>query len=156
MLKYRFLNEFVRIIVYTIMAGEHHKVAINILSTASWIHSTDTFRLKKHDITPEQYNVLRILRGSHPNKLMLAEITNRMIDKNSNATRLVEKLRQKGLVKREVCEANRRQVDISITDKGLGVLKAVDVEEEKWLDTLKKITKAEAAELNRLLDKLRG
>ncbi|MEJ0029855.1 MAG: MarR family transcriptional regulator [Bacteroidota bacterium] len=138
------------------MKSEHHKVAINVLVTASWIHNSDSSRLKKHSITPEQYNVLRILRGSHPNKLMLAEITNRMIDKNSNATRLVEKLRQKDLVKREVCEANRRQVDISITDKGLVLLKAVDSEEQKWIETLKNISKAEASELNRLLDKLRA
>src|SRR5882762_11173247 len=95
--------------------SEHAKAAINILYTGGWIHNGNAARLKKHSITPEQYNVIRILRGSHPNKLMLAEITNRMIDKSSNATRLVEKLRQKGLVKREVCEANRRQVDISIT-----------------------------------------
>jgi DNA-binding MarR family transcriptional regulator len=138
------------------MTNEHHKVAVNVLCTASWIHSGDIARLKKHSITPEQYNVLRILRGSHPNKLMLAEITNRMIDKNSNATRLVEKLRQKGLVKREVCEANRRQVDISITEKGLSLMKAIDAEESKWIGTLKNISKSEAIELNRLLNKLRG
>jgi DNA-binding MarR family transcriptional regulator len=138
------------------MISEHHKVAINILCTASWIHTGDSARLKKHAITPEQYNVLRILRGSHPNKLMLAEITNRMIDKSSNATRLVEKLRQKSLVKREVCEANRRQVEISITDKGLTLMKEVDAEEHKWVETLKNISKSEAAELNKLLDKLRG
>lgn len=138
------------------MASEHHKVALNILCTASWLHSSDASRLKKHSVTPEQYNVLRILRGSHPNKLMLAEITNRMIDKSSNATRLVEKLRQKGLVKREVCEMNRRQVDISITDKGLTLMKSIDAEEHKWIETLKNISKSEAAELNKLLDKLRG
>lgn len=137
-------------------ASEHVKAAINILYTSSWVHSGNSARLKKHDITPEQYNVLRILRGSHPNKMMLADITNRMIDKSSNATRLVEKLRQKGLVKREVCEGNRRQVDISITDKGTILMKAVDAEEQKWIDSLKNITKAEAVELNRLLDKLRG
>jgi DNA-binding MarR family transcriptional regulator len=136
--------------------SEHEKVAINILFTSSWVHSGNTARLKKHGITPEQYNVLRILRGSHPSKIMLAEITSRMIDKNSNATRLVEKLRQKGLVKRELCESNRRQVDISITEKGMSLMKAVDLEERQWIDSLKNITKSEAVELNRLLDKLRG
>jgi DNA-binding MarR family transcriptional regulator len=136
--------------------SEHAKAAINILYTGSWIYNGNAAWLKKHGVTPEQYNVLRILRGSHPNKLMLAVITNRMIDKSSNATRLVEKLRQKGLVKREVCEANRRQVDISITDKGLALMKLIDAEEQKWIDTLKNISKSEASELNRLLDKLRG
>jgi DNA-binding MarR family transcriptional regulator len=136
--------------------SEHQKAAINILYTGSWIYNNNAARLKKHDVTPEQYNVLRILRGSHPARLMLADITSRMIDKNSNATRLVEKLRQKGLVKRELCESNRRQVDISITDKGLGLMKQIDAEEHEWVETLKNLTKAEATELNRLLDKLRG
>jgi DNA-binding MarR family transcriptional regulator len=136
--------------------SEHEKAAINILFTGSWVYAGNATRLKKHGITPEQYNVLRILRGSHPSKIMLAEITGRMIDKNSNATRLVEKLRQKGLVKREPCESNRRQVDISITDKGITLMKSVDAEEGQWIDTLKNITKSEAVELNRLLDKLRG
>jgi DNA-binding MarR family transcriptional regulator len=136
--------------------SEHQKAAINILFTGSWIYNGNAARLKKHGITPEQYNVLRILRGSHPSKLMLADVSSRMIDKNSNATRLVEKLRQKDLVKREVCENNRRQVDISITDKGLALMRSIDSEEGEWIDTLKNISKTEAAELNHLLDKLRG
>lgn len=139
----KFLNEF-------------EKVAVNILFTSSWLYNVNATRLKQYDITPEQFNVLRILRGSHPQALMLADITCRMIDKSSNATRLVEKLRLKGLVKREICEGNRRQVDISITDKGLGVLRKIDSDEGEWLSTLKNITKAEAQELNRVLDKLRG
>lgn len=136
--------------------GEHQKAAINILYTGGWLRNGNSLRLKKHDVTPEQYNVLRILRGSHPKKLMLADITSRMIDKSSNATRLVEKLRQKDLVKRELCESNRRQVDISITEKGLGLMKVIDAQENEWVDTLKNLSKGEAAELNRLLDKLRG
>jgi DNA-binding MarR family transcriptional regulator len=137
-------------------ANEHEKAAVNVLFTSGWIHALNASRLKKHDITPEQFNVLRILRGSHPKPLMLAEITSRMLDKNSNATRLVEKLRQKSFVKREICENNRRQVDISITDKGLDVLKKIDREESDWLGKFKNISKQEAGELNRILDKLRG
>jgi DNA-binding MarR family transcriptional regulator len=79
-----------------------------------------------------------------------------MIDRNSNATRLVEKLRQKGLVKREICENNRRQVDISITDPGLDVLKRIDEGRDQWLENLKTVSKSEAEELNNALDKLRG
>ena len=135
---------------------EYDKAAVNILFTGSWLYNINATRFKRHDITPEQFNVLRILRGTHPNPMMLAGITSRMIDKSSNATRLVEKLRQKGFVKREICEDNRRQVDISITDKGLTILKKIDNESEEWLNTLKNITKTEAAELNRILDKLRG
>jgi DNA-binding MarR family transcriptional regulator len=135
--------------------SEHEKAAINILYTGSWLHLLNTSRLKPYGITPEQYNVLRILRGSHPQKMMLADITSRMIDKSSNATRLVEKLRQKSLVKREICPNNRRQVDISINSKGLDLLKKID-DAESWLPVLKKITRIEAQELNRILDKLRG
>ena len=91
-----------------------------------------------------------------PKTLMLADITARMIDKNSNATRLVEKLRLKGFVKREVCKNNRRQVDILITEKGITLLSKIDKHSEEWMETLKNISKTEAQDLNRILDKLRG
>lgn len=136
--------------------NEHHKMAVNILFTGSWLHNLNSLRFKPFDITPEQYNVLRILRGSHPKPLMLAEITTRMLDKSSNATRLVEKLRQKGLVKREICETNRRQVDIIITDKGLSLLTKIDKTTDDWMKTMKNLSRQDAQELNRLLDKLRG
>jgi DNA-binding MarR family transcriptional regulator len=136
-------------------SNEYEKAAINILFTGSWLHQMDATRLKKHGITPEQYNVLRILRGSHPKPLMLADISSRMIDRSSNATRLVEKLRLKNLVKREICENNRRQVDIVITDKGLGLLSKIDKQTSEWLSILKNISKSEARELSRILDKLR-
>jgi DNA-binding MarR family transcriptional regulator len=134
---------------------EHEKVLINILFTASWLYNRNATRLKVHDITPEQYNVLRILRGSYPRALMLADVTSRMIDKSSNATRLVEKLRQKGLLRRDICENNRRQVDIVITEPGLELLKEIDQEAATWLESLRVISQHEASELNRILDKLR-
>lgn len=137
-------------------ASEHEKAALNILFSGSWLYNNNAARLKKHGITPEQFNVLRILRGAHPQALMLADITCRMIDRSSNATRLVEKLRLKALVTREVCEDNRRQVDIGITDKGINLLKKIDQDSESWLTLLKNISGTEAKELNRILDKLRG
>lgn len=136
--------------------NEFHKMAVNIMFTSSWLHSGNLVRLKPHGITPEQFNVLRILRGSHPQKMMLSEITSRMIDKSSNCTRLVEKLRVKGLLSREVCVGNRRQVDIGITAKGLALLKKVDEGADQWIASLKKVSTTEARELNRILDKLRG
>jgi DNA-binding MarR family transcriptional regulator len=136
--------------------SEFQKAAVNILFTGSWLYNLNATFLKSFDITPEQFNVLRILRGSHPKPMMLADITSRMIDKNSNATRLVEKLRVKGLVKREICRSNRRQVDISITDKGLTLLTRIDRSSDSWQSTLKNLTKSEAQQLNFLLDKLRG
>jgi DNA-binding MarR family transcriptional regulator len=136
--------------------SEHQKASINILYTGSWLHNINVSYLKKFGITPEQFNVMRILRGSNPQPMMLADITARMIDKNSNCTRLVEKLRQKGLVSRVICANNRRQVDISITDKGLQILKKIDADTPDWSRTIEKITKTEAKELNRILDKLRS
>lgn len=136
-------------------SDEHEKAAINVLFTASWLYNRNASRLRVHDLTPEQYNVLRILRGSHPRALMLADITSRMIDKSSNATRLVEKLRQKGLLRRDVCENNRRQVDIIITDAGLELLRQIDQDAIPWLDSLRIISRDEAKEVNRILDKLR-
>jgi DNA-binding MarR family transcriptional regulator len=135
--------------------SEHEKAAVNILYTSSWLYNLNSSRLKAHGITPEQFNVLRILRGSSPKAMMLADITCRMIDKSSNATRLVEKLKQKGLLKREICENNRRQVDIFITEKGLNVLKKIDQEADEYLSSLKTITRSEAQDLNRILDKMR-
>ncbi|MCX8490856.1 MAG: MarR family transcriptional regulator [Cyclobacteriaceae bacterium] len=136
--------------------NEFHKMAVNIMFTSSWLHSGNLVRLKPYAITPEQYNVLRILRGSHPQKMMLSEITSRMIDKSSNCTRLVEKLRMKYLLSREVCADNRRQVDIGITTKGLSILKKIDGGEAGWVASLKRVSAVEAKELNRILDKLRG
>lgn len=136
-------------------SSDYQKAAVNILYTGSWLYNINAAYLKKFDITPEQFNVLRILRGSAPRPMMLSEITQRMIDKNSNSTRLVEKLRLKLMVSREQCENNRRQVDIAITDKGLQLLKKIDLEQAAWEASLQKLTKAETKELNRLLDKLR-
>lgn len=136
--------------------SDYQKASINILYTGSWLYNINAAFLKKFGITPEQFNVLRILRGSFPRPMMLTEITERMIDKSSNCTRLVEKLKQKGLVNRVTCEKNRRQVDISITDKGQALLKKIDTNQPAWVETMGKISKAEAKELNRILDKLRG
>lgn len=136
--------------------SDHEKAAVNILYTGSWLYQINFRRLKKHGITPEQFNVLRILRGAHPRAIRLADISSRMIDKSSNCTRLVEKLRQKGLVNRELCEDNRRQVDIRILPAGLTLLKKIDAESDQWLKALKNISKADARQLSQLLDKLRG
>lgn len=137
-------------------SSEYEKAAVNVMFTSGWLYNLNAARFKKHDITPEQYNVLRILRGAYPKPMMLGDVTCRMLDKSSNATRLVEKLRIKGYVVRELCPTNRRQVDITITEKGLSLLTKLDNEADEWQNNLKGITKAEAQELNRILDKLRS
>jgi len=135
--------------------NEKHKAIIELMFTSSWVYNTQYVFLKQYDITPEQYNVLRILRGAYPQPIMLSDITCRMIDKSSNATRLVEKLRLKGMVTRHICEANRRQVDILITKSGLGVLTEIDNARNGIESITKSITEAEAKELSRILEKLR-
>lgn len=136
-------------------SSEHQKALVNILFTGSWLNGRNKSYFKKFNISPEQFNVLRILRGSHPKPLRLADIAERMIEKNSNCTRLVEKLKQKGLVDRQLCESNRRQVDISITTKGLKLLEKIDSDNDQLISFQKSISKTEAEELNRILDKLR-
>ncbi len=130
---------------------EVERALINIMYTASWIDSLHIQRLKPHSLSPQQYNVLRILRGVFPGKLKLADISERMIDKNSNSTRLVEKLREKGFVKRELCETNRRQVDIEITKKGLDTLLLIDEESKLFFKKFKTCTKNDYEELARIL-----
>lgn len=136
-------------------SNEFEKLAVNILYTSSWLEAQNIQRFKPFGVSPQQYNVLRILRGSAPKPLMLSDISSRMIDKNSNATRLVEKLRLKGLVKREVCEKNRRQVDIVITRKGLDLLAEIDKLNDTWGESFRGLTKSEAEALNNTLDRLR-
>lgn len=132
------------------------KTEVNLLYTAGWIENQGNKFFKRFDISMQQYNVLRILRGQYPKPAMLSMITERMIDKMSNATRLVEKLRLKGLVSRELNPDNRRQVDILITDSGLELLDVIDKEFTQIENKYKTLTEEEAALLNDLLDKLRG
>ena len=132
------------------------KAILNILVTADRISSRTNTLLKPYGISKEQFNVLRILRGQYPKPSPLQLISERMISKSSNATRLVEKLRTKGMVERCLCPTHRRKVDIVITRQGLDLLDAIDKEQRMdryWDDNL---TEDEARELNRLLDKLRG
>ncbi|MFN8277882.1 MAG: MarR family transcriptional regulator [Chitinophagales bacterium] len=136
--------------------SEHDKALVNVLYTANWMYSANAAVLKQYGITPEQFNVLRILRGSHPNLMKLGDITSRMLDKNSNATRLVEKLRLKQLVHREICPTNRRQVDITITDAGLKLLEEIDSQWESKFQRGLALSASEAEQLNHLLDKMRG
>ena len=135
--------------------NEYVKGVVGLIYLTNQLYDHQQKFLKNYGITLQQYNVLRILRGAHPHPVRLSDITERMIDKNSNATRLVEKLRQKGLLKRDICPTNRRQVDILILSKGLEILKEIDVEMKAGFKEFKAITKSEAKELNALLDKMR-
>jgi DNA-binding MarR family transcriptional regulator len=136
--------------------NEYQKMLINILFTSGWLSSKHTSNLKPYGISSQQFNLLRILRGQHPKPATVNLLIERMLDKNSNASRLVEKLRVKKLVERAVCLEDRRAVNVIITEKGLELLNDIDKQETAFLKELKKLTESEAAQLNVLLDKLRG
>lgn len=136
--------------------NEIEKAFVNVLYTSNQFYAQNQHRLKSHGISPEQYNVLRILRGSHPKQLSLLDISGRMLDKSSNATRLVEKLRLKNLVTRKTCKMDRRQVDIGITSDGLAMLEKIDPEIKALFESMLHLSDDEAKTLNHLLDKMRG
>lgn len=136
--------------------SEHLKAVLNVMVTNNWIVGRHAKFLKQYDLSLPQYNVLRILRGAKSKPMMLSDISDRMLDKMSNATRLVEKLKLKGLVDRELCESNRRQVDISITESGMELLTAIDAPLATFSKDYLNITADEAILLNTILDKWRN
>lgn len=137
-------------------ADAYQKLVPNLMYTGSWLHTLNSRMLKPYGLSPQQYNILRILRGQHPHPATVQLIRERMLDQMSNVSRLVEKLRVKGLVERRVCPSDRRAVDVLITDAGLRLLEAIDREETQWFERFHTLTPEEAHRLNELLDKLRG
>ena len=132
------------------------KADINILFTANWMNSSMQHLLKPYDISTQQFNILRILKGQRMKPAPLKLITERMLDKMSNTSRLVDKMLKKGLLERSICSENRRQVEIVITKKGLKVCNDVSDAVDKFRREQLRITKKEAEELNRILDKMRS
>jgi DNA-binding MarR family transcriptional regulator len=133
-----------------------NKAVVNLLYTHSYLVNSQNSLFKPHDISPEQYNVLRILRGQNGNPTTVSSIQDRMLNKMSNASRLVEKLKLKGWVKRSECPSDRRQVDVLITDEGLELLKTLEKLVEESNVRIVNLNLEEVNQLNELLDKLRG
>ncbi len=133
----------------------HHKAAVNIIYTYNWLITYHHGILKKHGITLQQFNILRILRGQHPDPASVKVIRERMLDKMSDASRLVDKLKVKGLVSRSLSSVDRRQVDITLTGKGFQILETIDQENDKLDRFMSGLNDDEAQKLNELLDKLR-
>lgn len=134
----------------------YHKAVVNIAYTEGWLNNTLRCHFSKHNLTSQQFNILRILRGQHPKPATVNLLKERMIDKMSDASRIVDRLVQKGLITRCTSSKDRRAVDILISEKGLETLAKMD-EEFKTKDFLEKnLTADEAGLLSDLLDKLRG
>ena len=134
----------------------YNKAVVNLLYTHSYLVSFQTSVLKPMDLSPEQYNVLRILRGQQGKPATIAAIQDRMLNTMSNASRLVDKLKAKELVKRDECPENRRKVDVLITDKGLRLLELLEPQIAALNKNVIHLEEAELIQLNGLLDKLRG
>jgi DNA-binding MarR family transcriptional regulator len=141
--KKRFDNEYVR-------------AQVNLVYTASRLNHALLQDLKKFGITTQQYNILRILKGRAHDPMTVKDLAARMIDKTSNASRLVDRLVSKDYVKRELCETDRRRVDVVITQKGIDFIEKITPQLNKRIDARFENMSIEEAELlNSLLDKLK-
>jgi MarR family 2-MHQ and catechol resistance regulon transcriptional repressor len=136
-------------------ASTRQKAMINILFTYGWVLEKIKNFLASEDITHQQFNILRILRGSHPKPLSTLQIRDRMLDKMSDTSRIVDRLVAKELVKKAVCEKDKRLVDVTITDKGQKLLQKIDSETDHIAEIMGQLSEEEAGQLSDLLDKMR-
>jgi len=128
------------------------KALLNLIYTANWISSQQNSFFKPFGISPQQFNILRILRGAGK-PLKVQTIKERMLERSPNATRLMDKLCDKDFIDRIACPDDRRVVHIQITNKGLSLLKKID--KNMKADYLENLTEKEANQLSDLLDKIR-
>jgi DNA-binding MarR family transcriptional regulator len=135
--------------------NEHHKATVNLLFSSNWLMEGIKSFLSAEDITPQQYNILRILRGSGK-PLSTLQIRERMLDKMSDTSRIVDRLLKKGLVEKKTSQADKRLVDVTISADGLAVLDRLDNKNASLDGIMFNLSHDEAKQLNQLLDKLRG
>lgn len=133
----------------------HQKAVLNLIFTASWLQTRHQQFFKSFDITNQQFNILRILKGQHPKSLSAKEIKSRMLDQNSDVSRLLARMLQKKLIQKQICSTDKRATDVFITDKGIELLGRIN-KFQSTLDSTLKLSEAEATTLSNLLDKCRG
>lgn len=138
--------------LHSTFPNELIKALINISYTANWLNQIADKKFKQYDISSQQYNVLRILRGAK-SAITVNTVRERMIKKSPNTTRLMDKLCAKNLIDRKRCNMDKRVVYVEITKKGLELINSIPMNDENKI--LKNITVEEAEELNRILDKIR-
>lgn len=136
--------------------NEYQRASVNLVYTYSWLMERVKEFLLPADITMQQFNILRILRGSHPAPLSTLQIRERMLDKMSDTSRIVDRLIAKGLVKKKVSGKDRRLVDVIITVKGRRLLNKLDQRQDELDGILKNLSEDEAGRLSKILDKMRG
>lgn len=135
--------------------NERHKAIVNMIYTHNWVLEKLKDVLKEDDITHQQFNILRILRGSN-GPISTLQIRERMLDKMSDTSRIVDRLILKGLATKSISEQDKRLVDVLITEKGLQTLSRIDNKHERLDDILSNITYEEAGMINVIFDKIRG
>ena len=135
--------------------NEHQKTIINLIYSFHWVTEQSKSILERADVTSQQFNILRILRGAGM-PLSTLQIRQRMLDKMSDTSRIVDRLIVKGLVKKIVCKADKRLVDVSISDKGKKLLEKLDKYDNEMDAIAGSLTEADAKTMNKLLDKLRN
>lgn len=136
--------------------SNHQKASVNIVFTYNWLNGLIKTELEKSNITNQQFNILRILRGQYPNPATINILKERMLDKMCDASRIIDRLVQKELVTRCINKKDRRAVDILITEKGLILLDSIHMEEAMNIGLKSNISEKEAKQLSDLLDKFRG
>jgi len=136
--------------------NNYHKASVNLIFTGKWMIQFHSDVFKKYSLTIQQYNILRILHGRNSGTATVKLIRERMLDRMSDASRIVELLRKKKLVERSICNEDRRKMDVIITQKGLDLLAETERENERMDKHLSALNEEEIVLLNNLLDKVRG
>lgn len=134
---------------------EKQKSGLNILYTAWWLKTFLSKELKEHDLTHEQFNVLRILKGKHPQQMCVKDIASRMIEKSSNVPRIIDRLEAKQFVERTTSTIDKRETVMTLTDSGQRVLELATKAVNKLFDQLIDIDEDSAKQLNDLLEEYR-
>jgi len=134
--------------------SSQQKAVINLIYTASCMEARLQETFKPFNITLQQYNILRILRGQHPNGISATEIKSRMLDKNSDVSRLLDRLLAKKIISKKTCPDDKRAADINLTEEGLELLKSIDKKQQQ-IDGVLILSDEESNQLSDLLDKSR-
>lgn len=135
--------------------SSHQKAVINLIFTSNWLINQQQHFFKPFGITGQQFNVLRILKGQYPNSISAKEIKSRMLDQNSDISRLLDRLISKNLIEKKSCPKDKRATDVFITENGLTLLKEIS-RKQRDIDQVLTLTDSEAELLSNLLDKGRG
>jgi DNA-binding MarR family transcriptional regulator len=135
--------------------SEKQKAAINLLYTGYWLKSSYSNNLKDENLTLEQYNVLRILKGKHPEQMCVKDIASRIVEKNSNVPRIIDRLVAKNLASRTTSKIDKRETLVSLTDEGIEMLERANPLTWKVTSGMKSLSEEDAKALNELLEKMR-